>query len=533
MTDWCSTTLLYITVLNKIAEATCDASPALLALELVSGIRNFYHALGHLPYSLINIHCSTYILLAYLKDDPQFLHKSLQYAQDGLAFAEDVDKATAHKLVGSASAHLYRSQGDISFATISINSFEECLKIDSSSAHSRAIAMLNLGATYGTRYEVCGHREDLDMSIQLYRGILALSLPKTSFIISGVVSGNLSLSLVCRFDLSGDMDDLKESLHFAQKAENAFPLGHLKRPNSLSSLAGVLVRRYECMHERSDLEKAITVLNECIRIMDSEPSFRSDRLLSLSHALILRYQDQGAKESDIQKAIMLANNALQLRPLGHPRRHEVLTAISKAYSSRFTREMVPEDYISAIQYQREAIDISFCGSTYRAQALFGLARLYLLPEAPIIDVVTAMNLCTEALTDSSSVAYLCLQDVLEIQPYLESAAQQPQFSPHDRRQILDLYQNILDLLPRVAYFGLDASSRLRVLHNAEHLATAAAAHAVLLDQPELAVEVLEQGRGTFWTQGAKLRSQFSELSQDLQDRLSTVAYQLEKAACRN
>jgi hypothetical protein len=68
-----------------------------------------------------------------------------------------------------------------------------------------------------------------------------------------------------------------------------------------------------------------------------------------------------------------------------------------------------------------------------------------------------------------------------------------------------------------------------VLKNAEHLATTAAAHAILIDKPEAAVEVLDQGRAIFWSQGLKLRSEFSELPIDLRNKLSTTAYQLEKA----
>ena len=75
------------------------------------------------------------------------------------------------------------------------------------------------------------------------------------------------------------------------------------------------------------------------------------------------------------------------------------------------------------------------------------------------------------------------------------------------------------LLPRVAYFGLDIGSRLRALADADKLAVNGAAHALILEQPQLAIELLEQGRAVFWSQHLRLRTAFDALPSQLHQEL--------------
>lgn len=66
-------------------------------------------------------------------------------------------------------------------------------------------------------------------------------------------------------------------------------------------------------------------------------------------------------------------------------------------------------------------------------------------------------------------------------------------------KLLQAYRSTVELLPQVAYLGLDPHLRLRALAQAPALATTAAACAVVGGQPQIAVELLEEGRTVFWT----------------------------------
>lgn len=348
----------------------------------------------------------------------------------------------------------------------------------------------------------------------------------------GLTSGNLSLSLVCRFDVAGDADDLEEALGLAENATKIVPLTHTFRPHTISHLADILLRRYQLTHKKLDLDRAINTLKESTQIHSAQLAYHSDHLLSLSRALLLRWKDFSSEESEIDEAVQLAKDALLLRQPGNPRRHEALNVLSEALCARFTQHHFREDYDMAVKFQKEAVDISPLESVFRPQTLFRLAKFFLLLDVPCFDPASAMSLCTEALECSIATAYLCLQDAINIQPALEAAARLPSFSPDNRRQLLNVYRITLNLLPQVAYFGLDAPARLRVLKGAEKFAATAAAHAILLGQPETAVEALEQGRGIFWNQSLKLRNQPSGLPSDIQERLSDMTHRLERAMCQ-
>ena len=81
------------------------------------------------------------------------------------------------------------------------------------------------------------------------------------------------------------------------------------------------------------------------------------------------------------------------------------------------------------------------------------------------------------------------------------------------------------LLPTAAWHGLDRATREEQLAQFAGLATDAAACAVLDARPELAVELLEQGRSVLWTQALNLRSDLTRLTEkapDLAERLDSI-----------
>lgn len=80
----------------------------------------------------------------------------------------------------------------------------------------------------------------------------------------------------------------------------------------------------------------------------------------------------------------------------------------------------------------------------------------------------------------------------------------------------------ISLLPQVASFGLDARTRLAVISRSGQLTTPRASYAISVGQYELALEMLEAGRGVLWIQGLQLRTRFTDLPHDIGDRLIRV-----------
>jgi hypothetical protein len=99
-----------------------------------------------------------------------------------------------------------------------------------------------------------------------------------------------------------------------------------------------------------------------------------------------------------------------------------------------------------------------------------------------------------------------------------------------RIPLLDVYRALVDLLPRVASFGLDIRARMRVLNSAKDLAVNAASHALALDDPATSVTLLEAGRAVFWAQYLRIRSSFDALPSELANHLADLARRLDDGA---
>jgi hypothetical protein len=79
----------------------------------------------------------------------------------------------------------------------------------------------------------------------------------------------------------------------------------------------------------------------------------------------------------------------------------------------------------------------------------------------------------------------------------------------DNIKLLMVYSATIDLLLQVASFGLGPQTRFQAITNAGQLTAHGASHAISLCQLKQALEMLEAGRGTFWSQSLQLRTQFS------------------------
>jgi hypothetical protein len=93
------------------------------------------------------------------------------------------------------------------------------------------------------------------------------------------------------------------------------------------------------------------------------------------------------------------------------------------------------------------------------------------------------------------------------------------------REAAEGYAAAVGLLPAVAWHGLDLATREEQLAQWAGLAADAAACAVLDARPELAVELLEQGRSVLWAQALNLRSdltRLTEIAPGLAGRLDSI-----------
>jgi hypothetical protein len=95
--------------------------------------------------------------------------------------------------------------------------------------------------------------------------------------------------------------------------------------------------------------------------------------------------------------------------------------------------------------------------------------------------------------------------------------------------VYNVYLRCVRLLPLVASFGHDHTTRLQVLADADMISRNAATRAVLMRRESEAVEMLEEGRGVFWSQALRLQgSELDRLPEEDQRELRDIFQFLER-----
>ncbi len=93
------------------------------------------------------------------------------------------------------------------------------------------------------------------------------------------------------------------------------------------------------------------------------------------------------------------------------------------------------------------------------------------------------------------------------------------------------YSSGVELLPRLAWRGLDRSSRERMLSDVAELGGGAVSAAISAHQPGLAVEFAELARGVLWTQLLEIRTDLGLLARrapELAARVSQIRLELDR-----
>jgi hypothetical protein len=204
-------------------------------------------------------------------------------------------------------------------------------------------------------------------------------------------------------------------------------------------------------------------------------------LINLGNSLSGRFQQLG-DAGDINEAVAVSRDAVELIPEGHPHQPLMLTSFGNSLARRFERFRDPDDYMQLIlQYSSAA-----CSSTGPVRIRFQASLMW---------------------------------------------AKYGQILQHP--SLLDAYTVALDLLPELAWIGLSISDRHHQLLRVEIAVRDAGAAAIAACEYGKAVEWLEQGRSIVWGQFLDLRTPVDALRDhhpDIADALMSFSNQLEGAA---
>ncbi|KAF9463807.1 hypothetical protein BDZ94DRAFT_1297647 [Collybia nuda] len=357
----------------------------------------------------------------------------------------------------------------------------------------RCMSLNNLGRALKIQYEQFGEMADLEKAMGYLEQALYLSL--LGHHLRVFTLNNLAITLQIRYEQLGVATDLGKAIAYYEEAVDLCLLNHSLRSSSLCNLASALQSRHEKYRRMEDLEKAITCHQQAIDMCPSGHALRPSALNNLAIALQIRYERLGKME-DLEKAITFHNEALVLRPPGHPLRSSSLNNLANAFQIKYEHLEHNENLEKAITYHKQALDLRSLGHPFRSASLDNLGHTFYAKYQKLgnqEDVIRPITFYEQATTTIS--------------------------------KLPDRLQQLI-LLPTI-------TSQQELVEKSSHLFLDAAACALSAGTPDIAVQLLGQGRSILWSKIQGYRQSFKDISKkvpDLAQEFQAISKNLEKNA---
>ena len=413
------------------------------------------------------------------------------------------DRSTS---LNNLAAHLstrFKQLGEVDDLNEAIVLAREALALRPPGHPLRSTSSNNLAAHLSARYKQLGGVDDLNKAIVLGRDALACRPPghpdrSTSL-------NNLALHLYTRYKQLGGIEDLNETIVLDRDGLLLCPPGHPLRSTSLNNLAAHLYTRYNQLGGVDDLNEAIVLDRDALALRPPGHAFRSMPLNNLAAHLHTRYNQLG-KVSDLDEAIVLDRDALALCPPGHPLRSTLLNNLAAHLSSQYKQLGEIDVLHETIVLSRDALFLRPLGHPDRSKSLEHLAEYLCIRFTQlggVEDQEELFSLYAQLQHVSQTVSS---SDVSAARAWINAAE-----DFHHPTTTL-AYETALRLLVHHLAALPSLPQHFTVLKAlSSSLAVDAFSACLRNHSPTKAVELLEQGRGVFWSQLTRLRSPLDDV----------------------
>jgi tetratricopeptide (TPR) repeat protein len=433
--------------------------------------------------------------------------------------------------LAAALCRRFKDCGDFKLLEEAVRMLREVLRSCPLGHPMRAGALSNLSGALLSSFEQRGSFETVTEAIALYREALDLCLignPRRVLALT-----NLAESLKLRFIYQGFSVCLAEAMELHREVLHTMPEAHPRRGMMMLNYGDTLLLAFQEHGDPCSLSEAIVVLRETLTLLPEGVQGHNIALDNLAGAL-LASSEQFGDISLLSEAATLHQEALKLRPPGNWLRISSLEGLADLYC-----RIEPVSWNEAHTLYCEALRICPQGYPVRAQLLSGIAKCFLDPGSPFFDPVQGIAHLSEAYADNLThitrrlrAASTDMRNVeatyASVTRHMDEAARS-QFDSF----VLELYSQIIGILPLAANFGIDHKARLRAVVGTDRIARNAASRAVLLGRISMAIETLEEGRGVFWKQTLHLRTTaFEGVPRNDREELQRLLLLLDRAGHR-
>jgi hypothetical protein len=428
-------------------------------------------------------------------------------------------------------SRIFKHTGDTDSLAEIVTMRREVMRMQPAGHPMRLSSLGNLGIALGDCFEHLGGSDIVAQVISVYREavrICPIGHPGRPWVLDNL-AGGLSL----RSTYEGHSIPLLEAISLERQALQLLSGSHPQRARIMCNLADVLLASFHFSGDGSILAEALTLFREVVTVRRRGFLHDYDRTLEdLAAALAAKFDTDGDMGA-LSEAADLYREALLLRPMGDPRRFASFEGLAKVLW-----KMHSPSWPEVLSCYQEALQTCPVGYPARSRLLSGISRCFLDLRSPSFSISEGVSYLSKAYADTFSHIGVRLKSALLDLDYLEAAygaltKEDHMRSEEDAQQVLNLYAQVIGLLPLAAHFGLDHSARLQALTGCDEVARNAAARAARLGCVTQAVEMLEQGRGVFWTQTLHLRTTaFDGIPHDACQELKRMLHLLDHGACR-
>ena len=361
------------------------------------------------------------------------------------------------------------------------------------------------------QYDIQGNILYLNRAIEINQKRLYLCPPghaKHTTALGGYASSLWSL-----YWTLGNVADLDKAIEMEQKRLDLCPSGHPDHALALKNLAISLESRFRAQGNITDLNKAIEMTQ---KVLDLCPDDYQDAVAigNLATALQTRYGKQDNLE-DLEKAIELNEKQLTLYPSGHPFHAYALQCLANALKSHYKATKTPSDIIRATKLLQDSVAVCPVHHNDFPFGIQDLAEAILLtlessdqPDLSLEDAFDAYRL----LRGCGPAASINLWDAACA--WIQDAEE------HEHPSVLEAYQVSLNTLDHLTSTQPSVDTRHEAMQEkVADLASDAFACAISHENHQMAIELLEQGRGILWNQLARFDTSLAALeSQGIHER---------------
>ncbi|KIM78151.1 hypothetical protein PILCRDRAFT_597497 [Piloderma croceum F 1598] len=427
----------------------------------------------------------------------------------------------------------FEGQGHLDDLESSISNLEMAKQLISDEHLTKADVYNNLGISLLKRFVRLGEIIDIDEAVANHQA--SLSLTPTSHPSQRRYLTNLGNAYFARAERLGDTLDIDNAISHLEIALRVTPKGHPEMASTLDTFGICFIKRYEMRSEVADLEKSIENQEAALRLTSSGHPEEFLRLSNLGIRLLTLFNLSG-NIADIEKAFSVSEKAAELAPEQHPSTPGIRNNFGNVLFARFERQGDIDDLNKAISILQATADTMPDSHPLRSSSLSNLAFVLMqrfLNSHDLSDLLSSLL----ALRESSLAKTSPPSARFEAALLLSKIAHFYHTLPiHGFPSLNDAYATALDLLQRLAWLGLSINSRYQELLRANTVACDAAAGALMMDDPERALEWLEQGRSVVWGQMLQLRTPIDGLRNnhpDLADNLVRISIELEQGSSRS